>query len=300
MRRPGLNYKLLLCLLCLNFFFSGCLGLIKKSFVKPTLSYEAVKIEKWEPSGALIRLYLGIDNPNNLDFDLDSMKHVVYVGGKKIFETVIKDKVYIKPKDKTVVEFPISISFTGLQDSILEVWQQKALKYMVDSKVIFNTALGKLPVKIKFEDILKLPPLPELSIDHIKIDNMSFTEVNLILYVKISNNEKIKLDVEQMAYEIFLNDLEVAKGEMEPQLNFKEDSGSTEKAANQKDPPNKDQKQVLLPIPVKMKLLSVKKGVTELFKSGKINYEIHIKLKGKSVYGDYLLPLDKKGVTRIY
>src|SRR5512147_364412 len=81
---------------------SGCASFFKKTFIKPKVSYESMLIEKIEPSGATVRLFLSIENKNNLDFNLSHMDHTVYLEGKKLFDTTVDDRILIKAHDKTI------------------------------------------------------------------------------------------------------------------------------------------------------------------------------------------------------
>jgi LEA14-like dessication related protein len=265
---------------------AGCVSLLKKTFKKPKVSYEAMKIESIDPAGASIRLFLGIDNENNMDLHIDHMDHIIYLEGNKILETTITDKVYIKPKDKTIIEFPLQLSFSGLKGNLLSIWNKKKIEYQVDSKVFIKSALGVVPFNLKYDEVLELPPLPDLSIEKIKIDNMSFSEIDIIVSVLIENNDKIKLDMKELDYEIYFNTMEIAKGKMD----------SPKKSIHVKNKENK----ILLEIPVKMKLLGLKRSITDMFKKGEIDYKILINIKGNSAYGEYNLPLDKSGLTKIY
>lgn len=111
---------------------------------------------------------------------------------------------------------------------------------------------------------------------------MGFTEINMVFSVRILNNDKIKLNINELNYEVFFNAFEIAKGKMD----------------SVKNPANKND--LLLDIPVKLQLLSLKKSITDMMKKGEINYDIHLHINVNSAYGDYILPLDKTGTTKIY
>ncbi|MDH4200827.1 MAG: LEA type 2 family protein [Spirochaetia bacterium] len=256
--------------------------MIKKSFKKPKLSYEGMMVEKLEPTGASIRLYLGVSNRNNIDLQVSKMTHVVYLEDVKLLETDIKDKINIKSREKTIVEFPLQISFLGLKKNIVNLWENKKIRYTINSSLMMNTVIGEFPLNIKYSDILELPPLPELKVKDVKMDSMTFSEVNMTVFLKILNNNKIQLALDNMEYEIYFNNFEVAKGHME-KIEF-----------------SKDKTDVDLAIPLKMRLLSVKRGVAEMLKSGEIQYNVHVLIKGNSTYGEYEIPFDTKGITKIY
>jgi len=267
----------------------GCASMFNKVFIKPKLTYEAMKIDRLEITGATVRLYLGIDNKNNMSFEIINMEHVVSLEKNKVLETVMTDRVHIKAREKTIVEFPVDISFLGLKDNVKNIWKNQKIEYQVQSTLLLNTALGKIPLKIKFEDVINLPPFPDLKIEDVKVEKMGFTETNMIFKIRVINNDKIKLNVNELSYEILLNDFEIAKGNLDTPKNEKD---------NEKD--KKDNKDIVLEIPVNMKLLSLKRSITDMLKKGEINYDVHIHMNVNSTYGEYILPLDKKGTKKLY
>ena len=274
------TFYLIICL-------SGCASLLKKAFIKPKITYEGMQIQQIELTQATILLSLGIDNRNNMDFDITQMEHTVSLGTNRVMETIIKDRVFIKAMGKTIVQFPVDISFLGVKENLIELWKQKNIPYHVTSRLIIESGIGKIPLKFKFEDVIKLPPIPDLTVDDIIIDNISFSNISMIFALRILNNDKIKLNIDELSYDVSFNGFQIAKGKLDT-TSFSD--------FRQSDTDNS----ILLNIPVNMHLLSLKRSITDMMKNGQVIYNIHLHLKTKSEYGTYILPLDKSGTTKLY
>ncbi|MDH4261529.1 MAG: LEA type 2 family protein [Spirochaetia bacterium] len=256
--------------------------MIKKTFIRPKITYEAMKIDKLELTGATIRLYVGIENKNNINMELSSIKNVVSLEGNNVLENIINDKVFIKAKDKTIVEFPVDLSFLGLKDNLKSIWKKQKIEYHVETTMMLHSIIGDIPIKIKYDDVINLPPIPDLKIEDVKVDKMGFAEMKMVFFVRVVNNKKIQLKVKDLTYDVNFNEFEIAKGTMD-----------TVKTVI-------DSNDLLLEIPVNVQFLSFKRSITDMMKKGEINYDIHIYLNINSTYGDYILPMDKKGTAKLY
>jgi len=256
-----------------------CASLVMKAFKKPQLTYEGMEIKEFDFSGISFVLYLGINNENGYGLKVAGMRHQIKLEGLDLMVIESKEKFHIKPNEKTVIKIPVELSFEAITKNISGIFSKEYLRYEVTSVLNLVTSTGKIPLETIFHDKIEMIPVPLVVLTKVDLNSLDFAEVSMTFHIKILNNKQVKLTHPKLEYELFLNEMEIAKGKMESE---------------------KTEDQLELEIPVNIKLLSLKRSMIEMIRDGRIKYSINIIIKGRSKFGNYSLPLKKSGEAELY
>jgi len=263
-------------------FMINCSSLGKKMFQRPDVKIEKVTVESINYSGARILFFIKIDNPNKLGVRLSAIDYTFKLHNEQILSIALEKNINIKGRESTLVEIPVDISFLTLNSTIENIISLKNIDYQMDTRVLIDTSIGKIPFKLHKEDFITMPLIPELSVENVKVKEMNILSTSMIFYVKIKNNDKIQMDIDQFDYTLYMNDQEISAGKLEPdQVVIKEN-------------------EITLPVPVNLKLMNLKESVMTMIQSGTIQYKLNINIYANSAYGKYKLPISKVGTAKIY
>ena len=269
-------------LVILSLSFPGCASIAKKMFKKPTVAYEGFQLKHIDFAGTSLVFFLSVDNPNRVGLKIAKMQHALYLDGEKFLETEMDDAIYIKPNKRTVLEIPIQFTFSGFKKGLTYLLKTRLLPYELKSLITLDTPIGDIPVKIEKRGELELPPPPKIAVKKVKLRKMSFTDIDIVFYVVVKNNDEVNLKIANFSYSLDLNNSPISKGVV---TTITKDNIS---------------KELHLEIPISLKILNLKRSIIKTIKSGKIDYELNMYLNMKSRYGAYIIPVEKRGTSKMY
>lgn len=165
------------------------------------------------------------DNVNNISIvfrnkflpvSLDSLFMEVKFDEKEVVKIAKSDTVKIESNSVDTLILPSKIDYKEIFKIIQEANKQKkdSLKLNYKGFIFYNFPIigdTRIPVDKQFK--FKTPNPPEIELERIKIEKVDLPKINLLLTVKIKNNEDINLEINSMDYSFLLGDsIIVSKG----------------------------------------------------------------------------------------
>jgi LEA14-like dessication related protein len=138
-----------LLLLILTFTLTGC-GLIGKKLDPPKVKVQEVKINKVESGKVWLDLILSVQNPNNIDFTVDSLEYTLEVDSKKVISDKHTEDIKISANQVSLAAIPLQLKIEDIISSALTLLVSKTLPYRASG----NVKVG--PFKIPFNEGGKL------------------------------------------------------------------------------------------------------------------------------------------------
>lgn len=130
--------------------FVGCSSL-KKAIEPPKVRLEEVRISNLSLLAMDLEVVLGVENPNNIDFDVKNLKYTLDVNSKNITSGTLKEKVLVKSKTKTVVSLPLSVQYKDILSSAMMLLQNDGMPYKVQG----SAEIGPFTVPFSDDGTLK-------------------------------------------------------------------------------------------------------------------------------------------------
>ena len=191
------------------------------------------------------------------------------------------DALDINGKAKSKFSIPLTIKYKGLKTGMNTLLNKSHLKYNLSVFLVIDTPIGSLDFDINKEDKVPIPKRPKFKIEKVEFKKNGFTSVTFKFYIKVTNNEEIKLNLQNFEYFASVNKNEIAKAKVTVNRSIQ---SSTFKAV----------------IPVNVKFLGLKRALLDIFSSGKFKYKFDVNIKFKSKYNEFSLPYSKEGLSSIY
>ena len=123
--------------------FNGCSSL-KKIIDPPKVILENVKINKMTIAGVALDIFVIVENPNNIDFEVKNLTYTLDVNEKTVTSGKVNDKILVQAKRKTTVIVPITLKYSDILSSAIMFLNSEAMPY----KIKGNAEIG--PFSIPF------------------------------------------------------------------------------------------------------------------------------------------------------
>ena len=237
-----------------------------KTFLLPRLEFSMIEINSLTKEKTKMTSKLLIKNQLPFSFTIDSLQYGFFIEGNEVMKDTYKKSLVLKGNDSSWITMPVTIYNQELI-AILKKSKEKKLdsvEYRMQASFYSD-----IPFRKKFNiDIKRMLPLifiPEVNIEHIKIDSLNFSRAVIQLSTKIKNPNVFSLKAKNITYEFSIEDNEWVKGTI---------PGLTDiKATNETE----------LKIPVKLSFKEVTKTLYDLLRKGKnVNYKLHLILQIES------------------
>lgn len=124
---------------------------LEKSIQPPKINLEDVRVAGMSFLNMDLEVVLGVENPNNIDFDVKNLKYSLDVNSKTVTTGTMKDKVLVKSKTKTVVSLPIKLQYKDILSSAVMLLEKDGMPYKVQG----SADIGPFTIPFSDNGILK-------------------------------------------------------------------------------------------------------------------------------------------------
>lgn len=165
------------------------------------------------------------DNVNNISIvfrnkflpvSLDSLFMEVKLDEKEVVKIAKSDTVKIESNSVDTLILPSKIDYKEIFKIIQEANKKKKDSLQLNFKgfIFYNfPIIGNTKIPMDKQFTFKTPHPPEIELERIKIERVDLPKINLLLTMKIKNNEDINLEINSMDYSFLLGDsIIVSKG----------------------------------------------------------------------------------------
>lgn len=259
-----------------------CASLVKKAFDPPKVAVDRVEFKDISFSGCDLVLHIRINNPNGIGATLNRLEYAFDADGERLLSGKKEDKTTIKAKAISDIPLPLRVSYSGLRKGVAGVLTKKVLPFRFTGKVVLDTPIGDLGFDLNHEGEIPIPDRPRFELTKIALAEFSVSSATLMLHLRISNNHDLELDIRQFRYQFLLQDSLVSASEIQ---------------VGQRVPHDKS---LSVALPITLKLLSLKRGIVDMLRSGQLRYVFHLELDLSTRYGAVTIPYEQEGLSVLY
>ncbi|MEY2679853.1 MAG: hypothetical protein RL661_84 [Pseudomonadota bacterium] len=121
-----------------------------KNMKEPTVSLAGLNIKDLNPLSPSFLVRLKVDNPNDLDVNLDGADVALALNGRPVAAGVSRSPLVLKKLGSSEMDVEVTANTMSAIQQFLILQTQSTLDYQVTGNLIWNNwlgALGKLPLK---------------------------------------------------------------------------------------------------------------------------------------------------------
>ena len=185
----------------------GCAGLgnmvQKMKPQAPQVSVADVKLNSLSFSGAELGFVLDVKNPNPVGVSLAGFDYDFLVEGASLLSGKKEEKLQIPSRGEEKVELPVRLTFRDVFSAIKSLANQDSFSYELRSHLRFDLpVVGRVSVPVKKSGALPVLQLPAISLEGLKVKNLSFSGLDAVLKVKVKNPSGISLLLQKLDYSL--------------------------------------------------------------------------------------------------
>lgn len=237
-----------------------------KTFLAPRLELSLVEISSLTPVKTEMTVKMLIKNQMPLSFTADSLQYRIFINDMEVMKSCYKKSITLKSDDSSWISLPITI-FN--RDLILvlksnELKKTDSVEYRLEASFYTDIVFRK-NFNVDIKRLLPLIYIPEVKIEHIKIDSLNLSRAVIQLPVSIKNKNGFSLKSKDITYEFSIEDNKWIKGIIPGITDIKEKSVTE------------------LQIPVTISFKEVSKTLFDLLKNGSnVNYKLRLAFRIES------------------
>jgi LEA14-like dessication related protein len=138
LRRTGLSF-----LIALIWLSSGCASLVQSVLQEPKIELSRVWMREAGPKGATLVFALKVDNPNAIELFVDRLAYSISLGGQKLTDSTVENRVSVPAQGTGLVEIPLTIEFSKIMTAMTAALTGAPVKYDIAGTA--EVGLFKLP-----------------------------------------------------------------------------------------------------------------------------------------------------------
>ena len=198
-------------ILILFLLLTGCTAL-QQMVQAPTVKVEDVKLKDVSFQELTLDFGLNVNNPNIFGVQLLGFDYLFVIEDKEFLKGDQTQNVDILAQSANKVNIPLTLNFQDLYDLMTRVKSLDSLSFQMSGHFKPGGLLAGLD--IPFSRTGKLPNvhIPKINLKGVKLNNLSFSGVNLNVDLGIENGNAFGFDLGKLNYAIKLGGNSVAEG----------------------------------------------------------------------------------------
>jgi len=275
--------KLILPLVfCLGLSCASVEEFVKSNVQKPQVSFAGAKIEGLSLETIDLLFDVKINNPNPVGITLAGFDYDFLINNNQFLQGNQEKDVEIPANGENTLQIPLSLKFSDVYNTFSSLRDRDSTEYKIDCGVSFDLpVLGRQRVPVSKAGTLPLLKLPKVSVEKLKLNNLSFSGADLNLKIGVANPNAISFVLKNMDYQFDVNDRQWLDASATRSMNLAAKGES------------------MMEIPISLNFVQMGQSVLQLLRNDEpLSYQFRGKLDLSSslpLIGEVSLPFDRAG-----
>ena len=121
----------------------------RKALENVEITLQEVQIQSFSLSGASLKLFLNMFNPNDITTTLDRADYEIWFNDNSLGNGSIDKRVDIPPLESRTIDTDFSLSFQGIGQSVISALTENEITWRISGIAYYDTIFG--PIEIPFD-----------------------------------------------------------------------------------------------------------------------------------------------------
>lgn len=187
---------------------SGCQAIqnLAGSIQKPSLSIKDVQVTDFAFDEIELTYEVEVDNPNPVALQMLSYDYDFNINNNDFVEGSQDKQLRIESSGTSTFEIPMRINFQELYELFSSLRNDDKADYSLMADLHFDLPIvGNTTIPLEKRGTVPLIKLPEIAVSSLEVDDISFSEANLILNLDVENPNGFGLLMNAFAYDLNVN-----------------------------------------------------------------------------------------------
>lgn len=197
----------LAAILAMVLTIGGC-ATLQELIKKPEITFDSLAARDMSLLQGTFLFRFNVANPNPVGLRLGDILYDLDINGQRFVSSRLDQGVNLVASGSSPLEIPITINYLDFFNSLAKLVGSDTLDYRLSG----SAAVGPLRIPYRSSGKLDVPKLPDISVDSIKIDSLSFSGAALKMTLGLKNPNAFGLKMDGLEYAARLGNMELAKG----------------------------------------------------------------------------------------
>ena len=187
--------------------FFGCAAV--KDYVKePEVDLRDVRVTAMSLADATLAFDLDIRNPNPLGLSMKGLTYQLDLEDETFFSGNHDERLRIGANDSSRLTLPFTFGYADVVDSLSALRGNEQINYRISGKAKF----GPFTVPYEHTGTLPVPTVPEVSLQSLKVERLTFSGAELALGIRVKNANRFPIRFNSLDYQLELGGSSVLNG----------------------------------------------------------------------------------------
>ncbi len=186
----------------------GACASLEQLIQKPEIDFESLGTQNLSLSEGTFLFRFSVSNPNPVGVGVDDIRYDLDINGENFISSRLAQGLHLAASGSTPMEIPVTINYMDVFKSLSRFLQSDALDYRLTG----SAGVGPLRIPYRTSGKIDLPKMPDITVDGIRIDRLSFNGASLKLVLGLKNPNAFSTKIDGLEYAARLGDVDLAKG----------------------------------------------------------------------------------------
>ena len=191
----------------LFFSLAGCAAL-QEQVREPVVGVQDLQVRSLSLADMQVDFILGVDNPNPIAIGVNGLSYKLELDNRPLFEGTTQDRVRVAANGSSRITLPFTLAYEDILGGLDALANRESLRYNLSGRV--DLGLFSLPYARSGE--LRLPSLPQVSFNRLRIERMGLDGVDMRLGLTVSNANEFPLQLSGLNGDIKLAGVSLVEG----------------------------------------------------------------------------------------
>ncbi len=186
----------------------GACASLEQLIQKPQIHFDSLGTRDMSLVDGTFLFRFNVANPNPVGVRLDDITYDLEINGERFVSSRLPQGVNLAASGTSPMEIPVTINYLDFFGSISRLIRSDDLAYRLSG----SAGVGPLRIPYRTSGKLDVPRLPDISVERITVDSLSFSGASLKLALGMRNPNAFVLKMDGLEYAARMGGVEVGRG----------------------------------------------------------------------------------------
>ncbi|KAH9546545.1 hypothetical protein CY35_12G101500 [Sphagnum magellanicum] len=223
-----------------------------------------------------------ITNPNPVPIPLLEMIYSIESDGRDLCSGTIPDAGTVHAHGSETIKIPLTLIYKDIVDTFQDIEPGQVIPYLVKVSLVADVPVfGQVTIPLKKEGTIPIPQKPDVDLDKVVWDHLSFEKTAATLHFSIKNQNHFEIGVKSLAYNLSLANVPIGEASL---------GQSTTISANDSG---------LVQLPISFRPMDFGGALWDIVRGRGTGYDMTGNLEVDTPFGPMHLPFNKSSETTL-
>jgi LEA14-like dessication related protein len=201
---------------------SGC-ATLERMIQKPTATFSGMQMTNANLFKSTAVFSFNINNPNPIDIRTRHITYDLKLNGRDFVSGQLDQGVTLTAGGTSTLQVPVTMAYLDFFESMSQLWSAGSADYTLTG----GFTVGPFVIPFQAHGVFDLPNMPKLTLESIKIQNLSFSGATLQCRLKMNNPNAFDLLFKKLDYTLSLGGTSLGRASALPSGPIGKNSNST-------------------------------------------------------------------------